>query len=51
MVSSAPVNPALVQELERKAREKMTFDSVDPDQNYRFAIQMKLQIDNAYKNN
>jgi len=48
---SAPVNQALVREIENKAAEKITFDNNDPSQNYRFTMQMKLQLDNAMKNN
>ena len=48
---SAPVNQALVREVETKAAEKVSFGTSDPDQNYRFLMQMKLQLDNAFKNN
>lgn len=48
---SAPLNQALVREIETKAREKTSFGTSDPDQNYRFAMQMKLQLDTALKNN
>lgn len=42
MVSQAPLNQALVREIEQKAREKTSFGTNDPDLNYRFAMQMKL---------
>lgn len=48
---SAPINQALVRELETKAAEKVSFFNSDPDQNFRFTMNMKLQVDNAYKNN
>lgn len=51
MVSNAPINQALVREIEAKAAEKVSFSTNDPDVNYRFTMQMKLQVDNAYKNN
>ena len=33
------------------AARKVSFDLTDPDANYRAAMQMKLQCDNALKNN
>ena len=48
---SAPITQALVREVEQKAAEKVSFGSDDPDQNYRYLMQMKLQLDNAHKNN
>ena len=48
---SAPQNQALIREIEAKAAEKVSFGTTDPDQNYRFLMQMKLQLDSAHKNN
>ena len=48
---SAPVNQAIVREIETKAAEKVSFGTEDVDQNYRFLMQMKLQLDQAHKNN
>ena len=44
-------NSAVLREIEQKAAEKDSFGTNDPDQNYKFAMTMKLQVDNAYKNN
>jgi len=48
---SAPLNQALIREIEAKANEKVSFGTSDPDQNYRFVMNMKLQLDTAFKNN
>ena len=48
---SAPMNQALLREIEEKASEKLSFGTNDPNQNYKFLMTMKLQVDNAHKNN
>lgn len=48
---SAPVNSALLAEIEQKAASKVSFGSSDPDYNFRQVMQMKMLLDSAAKNN
>ena len=42
---SAPLNQALVREIETKAAEKVSFGTDNADLNYQFLMQMKAQLD------
>ena len=49
MVSAG--NQAQIREIEQKAAEKTSYGLSDPEQNYRMVMNMKIQLDSAYKNN